>query len=173
MVAHNFLDLDIAKKLGCKLGLCHSFTFQHALHNLTQPRPITQVLQTYNDIFTEPNSLSPSGSGFDLHIPHKEAIVPFNIRPYRYSTIPRDMVDKLVNEMLNQGIIQYSNSPFASPTVLVRKNDGSWRLCVDYGRLNQSTIKDYFPIPLIDDLMDELGGATIFPSLISSRDTIK
>lgn len=67
--------------------------------------------------------------------------------------------------MFKQGIIQHSNSHFASPAVLVRKKDGSWRLCVDYRRLYQHTIKDRFPIPLIEDLMDELGGSTIFSKL--------
>lgn len=67
--------------------------------------------------------------------------------------------------MLHQGIIQHINSPFASLIVLVRKKDGAWRLCVDYWHLNQSIVKDRFPIPLIDDVMDELGGAIIFSKL--------
>jgi hypothetical protein len=79
--------------------------------------------------------------------------------------VKKNIVDKLVNEMLSQGIIQHSNSPFASPTVLVRKKDGSWRLCVNYRKLNHNTIKDRFPIPLIEDLMDELGGAAVFSKL--------
>lgn len=103
--------------------------------------------------------------GFDHTIPLKENVVPFTLRPYKYSVIQKDMVDKLVSELLDQGIIRHSNSPYASPTVLVRKKNGSWRLCVDYRRLNSNTVKDRFPIPLIEDLMDELGGSTIFSKL--------
>lgn len=64
--------------------------------------------------------------------------------------------------MLTQGIIQYSASPYASPVVLVKKKDGSWRLCVEYRSLNKQTIKDKYPIPLLEDLLDELGGSKFF-----------
>lgn len=67
--------------------------------------------------------------------------------------------------MLSNGIIQDNSSPYASPVVLVKKKDGTWRLCVDYRGLNKLTIKDRFPIPLIEDLMDELGGSKIYSKI--------
>jgi hypothetical protein len=123
------------------------------------------LIDTYEDIFAEPTALPPARVGFDHKIPLKDDVEPFNLRPYRYSAVQKTIIDKLVQDMLSQGIIQHSNSPFASPIVLVRKKDGSWRLCVDYRKLNKGTIKDIFLIPLIEDLMDELGGATIFSKL--------
>lgn len=129
------------------------------------PPEIDTLIAQFPDIFFEPTELPPPRPSFDHRIPLQDGTNPFSIRPYRYSVLQKDIIDKLVEDMLQQGIIQHSNSPFASPVVLVRKKNGTWRLCVDYRRLNKHTIKDKFPIPLIEDLMDELGGSTVFSKL--------
>ena len=77
----------------------------------------------------------------------------------------KEEADKEVQKMLKQDIIEPSESPWASPVVLVRKKDGSLRYCIDYRKLNSVTIKDSYPLPRIDESLDALGGSKYFSTL--------
>ena len=90
---------------------------------------------------------------------------PIKQRPYRTPLAQHKIVDEAVDEMLEKGIIERSNSPWASPIVLVKKKDGSTRFCVDYRKLNAITTVLAVPLPLIDDLLGVLGKAVFFTSL--------
>lgn len=87
------------------------------------------------------------------------------VRPYRYPHHHKRKIERLVQDWLKCGIITKSRSPYAAPVVLVRKTDGSFRLCIDYLGLNKITIKNKFPIPFIDEMLDELHGAIYFSKL--------
>ncbi|XP_019257786.1 PREDICTED: uncharacterized protein LOC109236005 [Nicotiana attenuata] len=131
----------------------------------TEPDEVIQLLGEYSDVFGEPQQLPLSRGVFDHHIPLLEGSTPVNSRPYRYSPIKKDVIEKMVQDLVSQGIIQYSSSPYASPVVLAGKKDGSWRLCVDYRALNKLTVKEKFPIPIIEELLDELGGSQVYSKL--------
>ncbi|GKE90072.1 putative mitochondrial protein [Tanacetum coccineum] len=71
----------------------------------------------------------------------------------------------MVTELLNSRVIRESHSPFSSPIVMVKKKDGTWRVCVDYRALNKKTVKDKFHIPIIEELINELFGAKVFTKM--------
>ena len=86
---------------------------------------------------------------------------PISIWPYRYHQhLQKIEIDRLVARMLQEGIIQPSMSPYFNMVLLVRKKYGSWRFCVDYRALNKVTMAHKFPIPVIEELLDELHGVT-------------
>lgn len=126
---------------------------------------INQVLQSFRDVFAEPVDLPPFRKHHDHKIQLMKGSNPVNQRPYRYAIHQKNEIDKIVEEMLQSGTIQMSSSPYGSPVVLVKKKDGTWRLCVDYRELNGMTVKDRFPIPLIEDLLDELGGSKVYSKI--------
>ena len=72
---------------------------------------------------------------------------------------------KLLRKWCSQGVVRPSRSPYSSPIVLVKKKDGTWRLCVDYRQLNKKTILDKFPIPVIEELLNELYGSACFSKI--------
>lgn len=128
------------------------------------PSAISQLLTEFPTVVTPPTELPPKRA-CDHEIPLVEGAQPVSVRPYRYPPALKDEIESQVDQMLQQGIIQPSSSPFNSPVLMVRKKDGTWRFCVDYRYLNTLTVKTAFPILVFDQLMDELPGARYFSTL--------
>ncbi|KAL4035943.1 hypothetical protein IC575_004655 [Cucumis melo] len=126
--------------------------------------PISSVINQFQDVFEWPEKLPPRRE-IEHHIHMKEGTNPINVRPYRYGFYQKEEMEKLVKEMLNSGVIRPSASPYSSPVLLVKKKDGSWRFCVDYRTVNNATIPDKFSIPVVEELFDELCGATLFSKI--------
>mgnify|MGYP001794971110 CR=1 FL=1 len=77
----------------------------------------------------------------------------------------KNTVETMIKEMLGNGVIRDSQNPYSSPVILVNEKDGSWRMCIDHRELNKVIVKDKFPIPVIDELLDELNGARVFSKI--------
>ncbi|KAJ9543643.1 hypothetical protein OSB04_023350 [Centaurea solstitialis] len=129
-----------------------------------QRKELEAVLQLYESIFQEVSGLPPKRD-----IEHQIELYgtgePVSVRPYRYPHHHKNEIEKQVREMLQQGIIRHSLSAFSSPVILVKKKDGTWRMCVDYRELNKATVPDKYPIPVVEELLDELNGARYFSKL--------
>lgn len=132
----------------------------------TDPRKaeLMSLLKSYGDVFETPKELPPPRS-MDHGITLKEGSNPVNLKAYRYGALQKTVIEELVQEMLDLGVIRQSQSEFASPVVLVKKKDNSWRFCVDYRKLNSLTVRNQFPIPIVEELIDELYGACYFSKL--------
>lgn len=128
------------------------------------PNCIQQVLDEFKDVFGEPTELPPRRA-CDHRIPLMPGAQPVNMRPYRHKPEHKTEIEAQIKEMLKAGVIQPSHSPFSSPVILVKKKDGSWRLCIDYRQLNAMTVVSKFPVPVIEELLDELHGAKWFSKL--------
>jgi hypothetical protein len=125
---------------------------------------LSALLVEYSDIFQEPTEL-PLEREVDHQIPLQPHDAIVNSRPYRLSFNQNDTMGSLILQLFKNKVIRPSVSPYSSPTILVKKKDDSWRLCIDYRKLNKLTVKNKYPIPIIEDLLDELHGAQIFSKI--------
>ncbi|KAJ3691747.1 hypothetical protein LUZ61_020911 [Rhynchospora tenuis] len=164
-------DITVSQELekGGQIIVAHLFAIcdEPPQETVTMPHiplELQTIVTQYKSVFTNPTTLPPQRL-VDHQINLKSETHPVNIRPYRFSYFQKLEIEKIIEELLQSGYIRPSTSPFASPILLVKKKDNSWRLCVDYRQLNECTVKNKFPIPIIDDLLDELKGATIFSKL--------
>jgi hypothetical protein len=123
-----------------------------------------KVLETYRSVF---NKMSGKlvDRGIDHVIPTVPGAKPAYRPAYRLSPAETQEVEKQVAELLLQGLIEPSSSPFGAPVLFVSKPDGSLRMCIDYRLLNSQTIKNKYPLPRIDQLIDQLNGAKVMSSL--------
>jgi Reverse transcriptase (RNA-dependent DNA polymerase) len=153
---------DGSELLVAHILLCEA---QEQTMNLSKvPVELHSLLQHYVTFF-EPSTSTPPQREIDHKIPLLSSIKPINLRPYRYSYFQKLELDKIITELLKTSIIRPSTSLFASPALLVKKKDGTWRLCIDYRQLNSHTVKNKYPIPIIDDLLDELHGSQVFSKI--------
>jgi hypothetical protein len=123
------------------------------------------IIDNNSKVFEDiPKGLPPTRNhDHDIHL--IPGSVPRNIRPYRYPYSQKSEIECMVEEMLEAGIIRPSQSSYPTPVVMVFKKDGSWHMCPDYRELNKINIKYKFPIPVIDELLDELHGSIYFTKL--------
>jgi hypothetical protein len=115
-------------------------------------------------VFKEVPGLTPKRD-IDFFINLMPGTSPVSKTPYRMSTLELKELQMKLEELLKKGYIYPSVSPWGSPILLVKKKDGTMRLCIDFRQLNKVTIKNKYPLPRIDDLFDQLKDARIFSKI--------
>ena len=137
--------------------------------NSEESKAIRILIQKHEDVFYHKGD----DLTFTNEVKHKidtGLTGPIYSKTYRYPSIHTEEVEKQMNEMLEQGIIKHSNSPYNAPIWIVPKKEDKvgnkeWRIVIDYRKLNQVTKEDKYPIPRIDDILDKLGRANYFSTL--------
>ena len=125
---------------------------------------IQQTVSSNADVFTQPDGTLGNCPQVKMHIDTGNA-KPISQKPYRTPLTKRTVIEEQIASMLKKGVIRPSSSPWASPVTLVPKKDGGTRFCIDYRRVNAVTKKDRYPLPQIQDIFDQIGGASIFSTL--------
>ena len=133
-----------------------------------QRKTLSDLLQKYRQVFASHPSELGHTKVVQHHIDVEAGQRPIRLRPYRAGPHQRAVIDENIQTLLDQEVIEPSNSPWAAPVVLVLKKDKTYRFCVDYRRLNSVTKFDSFPLSRIDDCFDTLG--TTQPYYFSTLD---
>ena len=129
-----------------------------------QREKLETLFQKHASVFTE----NENDLGYTETVKHKIPTIDQVPVAQPYRRIPPNQFQEAkdhIRKLLDGGIIRESHSPYAAPIVLVRKKDGSLRLCVDYRRLNSKTVRDQFPLPRIEESIDAIGGARWFSTM--------
>jgi len=120
-------------------------------------------LEEFQDVFSK--EVIAGNCDVVEHVINLKDSLPIKQVPRRIPFQMREEVNKIIEDMRKQGVIEESQSPWMSPAVLVKKKDGTIRFCVDYRKLNSKTVKDSFPLPRIDGILDQLSGNTWFSTI--------
>ena len=146
---------------GCQAYLAHVTDLEK------EPKPLQElsVVNEFSDVFPDELPGIPPDRQVEFSIDLVPGATPIAKTPYRLAPTEMQELVKQLQELLDKGFIRPSTSPWGAPVLFVRKKDGSLRMCIDYRELNKVTIKNRYPLPRIDDLFDQLQGASYFSKI--------
>ncbi|XP_052732478.1 uncharacterized protein LOC128196266 [Vigna angularis] len=162
------LKEDIVDGASCFLIMTHS---DERFEGLSHERSTSKlnggrsVVDDFPDVFPDEVPGLPPPREVEFTIDLVSTAGPISIAPYRMSPAELTELKEQIEELMDKKFIRPSASPWGAPVLLVKKKDDSSRLCIDYRQLNKLTIKNKYPLPRIDDLLDQLHGATVFSKI--------
>jgi hypothetical protein len=147
---------------GPRKGSCHQVTT-----HIEEVKPLAaiNVVSDLPDVFPEELPGMPPERKVEFAIELISGTVPISKRAYRVSGPELVELKKQIDELSEKGYIRSSTKPWATPVLFVEKKDGTKRMCIDYRSLNEVTIKNKYPLPRIEDLFDQLRGASVFSKI--------
>ncbi|KAA0047194.1 DNA/RNA polymerases superfamily protein [Cucumis melo var. makuwa] len=157
-LAANHASIDCSRKEGILASVVDTREVDVSLSS--EP-----VVRDYPDVFPEELPGLPPHREVEFAIELEPGTVPISRAPYRMAPAELKELKVQLQELLDKGFIRPSVSPWGAPVLFVKKKDGSMRLCIDYRELNKVTVKNRYPLPRIDDLFDQLQGATVFSKI--------
>ncbi|KAJ9521574.1 hypothetical protein QJQ45_008903 [Haematococcus lacustris] len=156
---------SVSPHTSCVTGSEQHIKLSLASTGLVPESTVTEMVKTYNDVFADIPAGLPPERGVGHTIPLEAGTLPQRARMYRLSQREIEEMKKQVSALLEKGWIEPSASPWGAPVLFVQKKDGSLRMCIDYRALNKRTVRDRYPLPRIDDLLDRVRGKKVFSSL--------
>ncbi|XP_075078644.1 uncharacterized protein LOC142164590 [Nicotiana tabacum] len=160
----NIISAVLARKIicqGCDAYLAHIVDTRLGSPSL---KDIPTVCD-FPDVFPDDLPGLPPEREIEFPIDLVPGTTPISIAPYRMAPAELKELKAQLQELLEKGFIRPSISPWGAPVLFVKKKDGTLRLCIDYRQLNKVTIKNKYPLPRIDDLFDQLKGASLFSKI--------
>ena len=160
----NVISAAIARKMvqkGCEAYLVYVI-------DTVKARPSVSDIPTVSDfpnVFPEELPRLPPQREIEVAIDVVPSATPASITPYQMAPVELKELKLQLQELLEKRFIRPSVSPWGAPVLFVKKKDGTLRLCIDYRQLNKLTIKNKYPLPRIDDLFNQLKGASIFSKI--------
>jgi hypothetical protein len=143
-------------------GACHHLSVDDKESN---PIEAIRIVSEFLDVFPEELLSMPPKRKVEFAIELIPGTAPISKRSYRVSGLELVELKKQIDELLEKGYIRPSTSPWAAPVLFVEKKDGTKRMCIDYRALNEVTVKNKYPLPRIEDLFDQLRGASVFSKI--------
>ncbi|GJT66291.1 putative reverse transcriptase domain-containing protein [Tanacetum coccineum] len=126
---------------------------------------IIRVVREFPEVFPEDLPGLPPVRQVEFQIDLIPGAAPVARAPYRLAPSEMQELSNQLQELADRGFIQPSTSPWGAPVLFVKKKDGSFRMCIDYRELNKLTVKNHYPLPRIDDLLDQLQGSSVYSKI--------
>ncbi|KAL8120809.1 hypothetical protein AgCh_017842 [Apium graveolens] len=146
---------------GCEVYLAHVMDVEKESVRIED----IPIVRDFLDVFPDELPGLPPDREIEFTIDLAPGTEPVSKAPYRMAPVEKKELAAQLQELLDKGVIRPSVSPWGAPVLFVKKKDGSMRLCIDYRELNKLTIKNKYPLPRIDDLFDQLKGASCFSKI--------